>query len=210
MSELTKAMHELDEAKVLALTEQRIQANDPPTDILADLQEGMRLVGEDFEAGNYYLSELIMSAAVFKKVSEKLNAVMTVDAADAKYGTFVIGTVKDDIHDIGKDIVATLLACQGFNVVDLGVDVPAEKFVEAIKTHQPKIVGLSCLLTTAFDSLKNTIDAIEKAGLRDGLPILIGGATLTEETCKHVGADDFCLNANDAVITAKKISGGAV
>ena len=176
MSELVKAMHELDEAKVLTIMDQRIAASDPPLDILADLQEGMRLIGKDFEAGNYFLSELIMSATVFKMASEKLNTVLTQDAADAEFGTFVIGTVKDDIHDIGKDIVATLLACQGFNVVDLGVDVPAEKFVEAIKAHKPKVVGLSCLLTTAFESMKNTVDAIEQAGLRNGLPVIIGGA----------------------------------
>ncbi len=209
MDALVNAMHQLDEAKVFSLTDQRIAANEPVMAILEDLQEGMRRIGEDFEAGNYFLSELIMSAVVFKQVSEKMNTVMTVDAAEAKYGTFVIGTVKNDIHDIGKDIVATLLACQGFKVVDLGVDVLAEKFVEAVKTHQPRAVGLSCLLTSAFDSMKDTIAALEQAGFRKDLPILIGGATITEATCRYVGADDFCLNANEAVIKAKKMCGGA-
>jgi dimethylamine corrinoid protein len=208
MVELVKAMHALEEAKVLGLVDQRIQAKDSAIEILDDLQEGMRLIGEDFEKGNYFLSELIMSATVFKQASEKLSSILTTDASKAKYGTFLIGTVKDDIHDIGKDIVATLLACQGFNVVDLGVDVPVETFVEGVRTHKPNVLGLSCLLTTAFESMKATVDAITQAGLREGLPIIIGGATITESTCRYAGADAFCLNAHDAVNTAIRMSGG--
>ena len=94
-------------------------------------------------------------------------------------------------------------------MVDLGVDQPPEVFVEAVRKHRPSVVGFSCLLTSAFESLKATVDAIEKAGLRSGLPIMIGGATITEETCKYVGADVFCLDANSGVVTAQKLAGGA-
>lgn len=209
MNTLVEAMKNLEEDKVVGEVQNRLQENEDPIPILEDLQDGMRLVGDEYEKGSYYLSELIMSAVVFQKAAELLSEKLSVSSSKAEYGTFVIGTVKDDIHDIGKNIAATLLGCRGFNVVDLGVDVPAEAFIEAIKEHKPGVVGLSCLLTTAFDSMKNIVDAIEKAGLRSGLSILIGGATIDSNTCKYVGADAFCLNANDAVKTAQKMSGGA-
>jgi methanogenic corrinoid protein MtbC1 len=209
MNTLVEAMKNLEEDKVIGEVQSRLQANEDPIAILEDLQDGMRLVGDEYEKGSYYLSELIMSAVVFQKAAELLSEKLSVSSNKAEYGTFVIGTVKDDIHDIGKNIAATLLGCRGFNVVDLGVDVPADQFIEAIKEHKPAIVGLSCLLTTAFDSMKNIVDAIEEAGLRAGLSILIGGATIDANTANYVGADAFCLNANDAVITAQKMSGGA-
>jgi dimethylamine corrinoid protein len=209
MNKLVKAMKNLEEEKVVGEVQSRLQDNEDPIKILEDLQDGMRLVGDEYENGSYYLSELIMSATVFQKAAELLSDKLAASSSQAEHGTFVIGTVKDDIHDIGKNIVATLLACRGFNVVDLGVDVPAEAFIEAIKEHKPGVVGLSCLLTTAFDSMKNIVKAIEKAGLRSNLSILIGGATIDSNTSKYVGADAFCLNANQAVITAQKMSGGA-
>lgn len=209
MNKLVETMKNLEEDKVVGEVQSRLQGNEDPIKILEDLQNGMRLVGDEYEKGNYYLSELIMSATVFQKAAELLNEKLSASCSQPEYGTFVIGTVKDDIHDIGKNIVATLLACRGFNVVDLGVDVPAEAFIEAIKKNKPAVVGLSCLLTTAFDSMKNIINAIEKAGLRSGRSILIGGATIDSNTSKYVGADAFCLNANQAVITAQKMSGGA-
>ena len=209
MNELVQAMKNLEENTVVGKVQSRLQDNEDPIKILEDLQEGMRQVGDEYEKGSYYLSELIMSAVVFQKAAAILSEKLAASSSKAEHGTFVIGTVKDDIHDIGKNIVATLLACRGFNVVDLGVDVPAEAFIEAIKAHKPGVVGLSCLLTTAFDSMKDIVDAIEKAGLRSGLSIIIGGATIDATTSKYVGADAFCLNANDAVLTAQKMSGGA-
>lgn len=208
MKTLEQMMKDLNEAEVLAEVRRLDAQQVPATEILQGLQEGMRLVGEQFEAGNYFISELIMSAELFESGLALIKEKLAQTANQAVYGTLVIGTVKDDIHDIGKNIAATLLSCRGFKVIDLGVDVPIEAFVEAIKTHKPKLVGISCLLTTCFESIKETIDAIEKEGLRKGLPILIGGATIDQTTTTYVGADAFCRNANEGVLTAIKLAGG--
>ena len=209
MKILVEMMKELKEDQVLSQVKKMNEEGVEALDILQGLQEGMGLVGDEFEAGNYFLSELIMSGAIFQKAMDMIKDRLSQSQGEAEFGTFVIGTVKDDIHDIGKNIAATMLGCRGFNVVDLGVDVPIEKFVKAIKEHKPKVVGLSCLLTTCFESIKQTIDAIEKEGLRSGLPIIIGGATIDQNTSDYVGADAFCGNANEAVLTAKKLIGGA-
>ncbi|MDH7566966.1 MAG: cobalamin-dependent protein, partial [Clostridiales bacterium] len=154
----------------------------------------------------YFLSELIMSAEIFNVASGVLGGAGG-GAASSKYGTFVMGTIYDDIHDIGKNIVTTVMSSNGFNVVDLGVDVPTEKYIEAIKEHKPKCIGISCLLTTAFDNVKECIEAIEKEGLRDSVKILIGGGPVDEATCKYVKADHVCKNAQQTVEYCKKYMG---
>jgi dimethylamine corrinoid protein len=208
MSKLAKMMKELEEAQLLSEVNKMKDEGAAGLDILQDLQEGMRLVGEKFEAGEYFLSELIMSGVVFEKAVDIIKESLEQSTDESEHGTFVIGTVKDDIHDIGKNIAATLLACRGFNVVDLGVDVPIEKFLDSIREFKPRVLGLSCLLTTCFESMKATIDAIEKEGLKSGLPVIIGGATINKSICEYVGADEFCLNANDGVQTAQNLAGG--
>jgi methanogenic corrinoid protein MtbC1 len=209
MNNLAKLMKELKEEQVLSQVKKMNEEGILPVDILQELQEGMGLVGQEFERGNYFLSELIMSSTIFQQAMGILKESLTQALEEPEHGTFVIGTVKEDIHDIGKNIAATLLACRGFNVVDLGVDVPIEKFVDAIEEHRPTVVGLSCLLTTSFENMKSTIDAIEKKGLRSGLPIIIGGATIDKKTSDYVGADAFCRNANEGVLIAKKLAGDA-
>ncbi|MDH7567911.1 MAG: cobalamin-dependent protein, partial [Clostridiales bacterium] len=124
-----------------------------------------------------------------------------------RYGTFVMGTIYDDIHDIGKNIVTTVMSSNGFNVVDLGVDVPTAKYVEAIKQYKPKVIGISCLLTTAFDNIKECIQTLEKEGLRKDIKVLIGGGPVDEATCKYVGADHVCKNAQETVEYSKKYMG---
>ena len=175
MSKLATMMKELDETQLLSEVKRLKEENASALDILQDLQEGMGLVGNEYEAGNYYLSELMMSGTIFEQAVDIIKENLEQSTDEPEHGTFVIGTVKDDIHDIGKNIASTLLACRGFNVVDLGVDVPIDKFINAIRQHEPSVLGLSCLLTTCFDSMKATIDAIEKEGLKAGLPIIIGG-----------------------------------
>jgi methanogenic corrinoid protein MtbC1 len=209
MNDLVKAMKDLEEQQVLNDVERMNKEGIEALEILQGLQEGMRLVGEEFEAGNYYLSELIMSGKIFEQALDIIEDRLTQSQGEAEFGTFLIGTVKEDIHDIGKNIAATILGCRGFNVVDLGVDVPIEKFIEAIKEHKPRIVGLSCLLTTCFENMKETIDAIESEGLRKNLPIIIGGATIDRQTSDYVGADAFCHDANEGVTIATKLIGGA-
>ncbi|MCR4436365.1 MAG: cobalamin-dependent protein [Clostridiales bacterium] len=203
---LIEAMADLDEDLVLSEVKALISQNVLALDIIAYLQEGMGIVGKRFEEKEYFLSELIMSAEIFNEASQLLGGVGGAGAT-SKYGTFVMGTIYDDIHDIGKNIVTTVMSSNGFNVVDLGVDVCTEKYIDAIKEYKPKVIGISCLLTTAFDNIKECIQSIEKAGLRKDLKILIGGGPVDEATCKYVGADHVCKNAQETVEYSKKYMG---
>lgn len=206
MTDLAQALGDLDEAMAVALVEEKLARGLEPLPILQELQLGMNLVGERFESGEYYLSELIYGADIFQKASAPLQELLQGQAQE-KLGTLVLGTVKNDIHDFGKNIVATLMRANGIEVVDLGVDVDWAAFVQAIKEHQPQLVGMSCLLTTAFDAMKETIQAIEAAGLRDKVTILVGGGPVDENTREYVGADRYCRTAQDGVSAAKQVLG---
>ena len=200
--DLVKAMSELDEDLVVEAVKDQLITGIPAGDILAQLQQGMEQVGKLYEAGEYYLSELIMSADVFSTASALLNAFLVEGEEARTCGTVVLGTVKDDIHDIGKNIVATVLSCNGFKVVDVGVDAPIESFVQAVKESRPQVVGMCCLLTTAFDVMKETVAAVKAAD--PSVTVLVGGGPVDLNVCKYVGADGYCKNAYDAVETAKK------
>ncbi|MDH7566283.1 MAG: cobalamin-dependent protein [Clostridiales bacterium] len=203
---LVDAMADLNEDAVLEEVKALKAQNVPNLDIIAYLQEGMGIVGKRFEEKEYFLSELIMSAEIFNEASQILGGVGG-GSATSKYGTFVMGTIYDDIHDIGKNIVTTVMSSNGFNVIDLGVDVPTAKYVEAIKQYKPKVIGISCLLTTAFDNIKECIQTLEKEGLRKDVKVLIGGGPVDEATCKYVGADHVCRNAQETVEYSKKYMG---
>lgn len=204
--ELTNALAQLDEDTLLNEVKELFGQGIPALEILAALQKGMEEVGHKFEAKEYFLSELIMSADIFKEATNLLGDAFSADNS-GKLGTVVIGTVQEDIHDIGKDIVVTILRCNGFNVIDLGVDVPHEKFVEAVKEYNPQIVGMSCLLTSAFDNMRDAITAIETAGLREGRTILIGGGPTDDKVKDYVKADRVCKNAQEAVEACKTALG---
>ena len=204
--EISKALAELEDDVVLDGVKELFNKGVPALEILVALQKGMEEVGQKFEAKEYFLSELIMSADIFKEATAILGDAFLGDTSD-KLGTVVIGTVKEDIHDIGKDIVVTILKCNGFNVIDLGVDVPHENFVAAIKAHNPQIIGLSCLLTTAYDNMRDAIAMIEAEGLRVGRKILIGGGPTDSKVCEYVKADIVCKNAQEAVEACKNIVG---
>ncbi|SHN82963.1 cobalamin B12-binding domain-containing protein [Desulfitobacterium chlororespirans] len=202
--ELAKKLGALDEDAVLAGVQALKEQGVPGLDIIQELQEGMQAVGQKYEAKEYFLSELIMSAEIF---NEAISALGDLSGTEQSHlGNFVLGTIYGDIHDIGKNIVSTVLKCNGFNVIDLGVDVPAEKFIEGIKEYKPKVIGFSCLLTTAFDNIKSAIEAIEKAGLRNELRILIGGGPVDQSVCDYVKADAVCRSAQEAVEVAQKFS----
>ncbi|MCR4437131.1 MAG: cobalamin-dependent protein [Eubacteriales bacterium] len=203
---LVDAMADLNEDAVLEEVKALKAQNVPNLDIIAYLQEGMGIVGKRFEEKEYFLSELIMSAEIFNEASQILGGIGG-GSGTSKYGTFVMGTIYDDIHDIGKNIVTTVMSSNGFNVIDLGVDVPTAKYVEAIKQYKPKVIGISCLLTTAFDNIKECIQTLEKEGLRKDVKVLIGGGPVDEATCKYVGADHVCKNAQETVEYAKKYMG---
>jgi methylmalonyl-CoA mutase cobalamin-binding domain/chain len=199
-------MADLNEDAVLEEVKALKAKNVPALDIIASLQEGMGIVGKRFEEKEYFLSELIMSAEIFNEASQLLGGMGGAGTA-SKYGTFVMGTIYDDIHDIGKNIVTTVMSSNGFNVIDLGVDVPTAKYVEAIRQYKPKVIGISCLLTTAFDNIKECIQTLEKEGLRKDVKVLIGGGPVDEATCKYVGADHVCRNAQETVEYSKKYMG---
>jgi methylmalonyl-CoA mutase cobalamin-binding domain/chain len=199
---LVDAMAELDEDVVLAEVKALKGQGVPALEIIESLQEGMGIVGKRFEKKEYFLSELIMSAEVFNEASQLIGGMG--QSGESKYGIFVLGTIYDDIHDIGKNIVNTVMSSNGFEVIDLGVDVPTAKFIEAIKQYKPKVIGISCLLTTCFDNVKECIKAIEDAGLRDDVKIIIGGGPVDEATGKYVKADIVCKNAQEDVDYCKK------
>jgi len=202
-TDLAQALGDLQEDDVIAGVEDRLSAGDDPTAILTEVQRGMEIVGKRFEDGEYYLSELLFAADIFKKVNAPLTERLA-GRESKKLATMVLGTVKNDIHEFGKDIVATILRSNGVAVVDLGIDVEYDAFVSAIREHQPEFVGLSCMLTTVFGEMKNTIAAIEQAGLRDGVQIYIGGGPVDESLVAHVGADLYCRTAQDAVVAIKQ------
>lgn len=206
VSTLTQAVGDLDEAAAVRIVEERLAAGEAPLAILQDLQAGMNVVGERFESGEYFLSELIYAADIFKKSGTPVQARLAGQTQE-KLGTMVLGTVKNDIHDFGKDIVATVMSSNGIEVIDLGVNVEHQAFVDAIKEHKPQLVGMSCLLTTVFDDMKEAIDTITAAGLRDQVKILVGGGPVDQACADYVGADAYCRTAQDGVITAKRFLG---
>ena len=205
-SPLAQAVGDLEEDKAVTLVQDKLAKGEPALWILEELQAGMNIVGERFETGDYYLSELIYAADIFKKAGAPLQEELK-SATQKSHGTLVLGTVKNDIHDFGKDIVATVMRSNGIDVVDLGVNVEHQAFVDAIKEHKPALVGMSCLLTTVFDDMKAAIRAIADAGLRDQVTILVGGGPVDQATADYVGADYYCKTAQDGVIAAKKVLG---
>jgi len=197
----------LNEDKVIEILKERIEKNEDPLDIMADVKVAMKKVGELFSNGEYFLPDLMMSGEILRQIFEIIGPKLKEGKKEEKKGKVLLGTVKDDIHDIGKDIVRFLLEAQGFDVLDLGVDVPPEVFIDKIKEFKPKVVALSGFLTIAFDSMKETIEKIKEAGLRDSVKIMIGGGTIDESIVSYVGADAFGDTAMDAVKLATKWMG---
>ena len=202
--QLINAIADMDEEGAIALTKELLAAGASPTAILDDCRAAMELVGSRFEHGEYFIPELILAGEMLKGVSAEVKPYLTGGQADVKkLGKVVIGTVKGDIHDIGKDIVVFMLDVNGFEVHDLGIDVPVQAFVDTIAAVKPQVVALSGFLTLAFDSMKETVTAIEQAGLRAGVKIMVGGGTVDEQVCKYAGADAFGADAMAAVTLAK-------
>jgi 5-methyltetrahydrofolate--homocysteine methyltransferase len=208
MSEqLVNYIAEMQEEEALALAKELLDAGTPPTQILDDCRMAMTIVGKRFEEGQYFIPELILAGEMLKSISAEVKPRM-VGSHDVKKGARVIvGTVKGDIHDIGKDIVVFMLDVNGFEVLDLGIDVPVETFVTRIAEFKPQVVALSGFLTLAYDSMKETVAAIKAAGLRDSVKIMIGGGTVDDQVRQYAGADAFGLDAMAAVTLAKSWTG---
>lgn len=192
LENIANLMGELEDEALYEAVKEALAKGYSKLEIIEALQKGMAVVGDLFSKKEYYIAELAFSAEIFEEASKLFGED---DTAESKYGTFLLGTVYTDLHDIGKNIVNSVFKCNGFNVVDLGIDVQPEKFLDAIRQYDPKVVGISALLTTSFDPMKDVIDQIRSQGLDKGRFILIGGAPIDENTCKYVNADDF---VNDA------------
>ena len=195
---IVEAIIELDEQAALELADGMIKSGTEPVEILERCREGMSLVGEKFESGDFFLSEMIMAAEIFNQIMNIVRPHLK-SALSEPRGKVVIGTVEGDVHDIGKNIAIALLKAEGFDIVDLGVDVPPATFVEAIREHEPDIVGMSSLLTVALETTKQTIDAITEAGLRDKVRIIVGGGRIDSHATEYIKPDASTDNAAQGV-----------
>jgi 5-methyltetrahydrofolate--homocysteine methyltransferase len=200
--ELATAISDLEEEKALRLAKERFEKGDDPMAILASCQEGMMKVGKRFETGEYFISDLMLAGDIFKTATAPLEARITAGGGAGNKGKIVFGTVKGDIHNIGKDIVVGLLKAGGFDVLDLGIDVPPRKFVDAVKETGANIVGLSGLLTVAYDAMKETVSALNAAGLK--VKVMIGGGPMTSAVKEFTGADAWGTDAQSAVTLANQ------
>ena len=204
---LVQTLVEMKEAEALRRAKQLLDEGVAPLEILESCSRAMEVVGERFEKGDYFLPHLMMAGEMLKQISNLLKPLIEQHKTEDKRGKVLIGTVEGDIHDIGKNIVAFLLEANGFEVRDIGINQKPENFVEAIKVFQPKVVGMSGLLTLAFDSMKKTVQAIEQAGLRKEVRIIIGGGVVTEKIKEYTGADAYAPDAVAGVRLAKEWTG---
>ncbi len=200
---LVAAIADMQEDEALRITKEMLDAGTDPQQILDATREAMSIVGARYEKKEYFLPELIIAGDLLKAIGALVKPKLKSAAASRAKGKVLIGTVAGDIHDIGKDIVSFMLDVNNFEVKDIGVDVPEEKFVEAIREFKPDVLGMSGFLTQAFDQMKVTIEAIRKAGLRDRLKIMIGGAIMDAKVATYVGADAYGPDATTAVKLAK-------
>jgi methanogenic corrinoid protein MtbC1 len=201
LQDLINAFIDMREQDALRLTHQLLAAHTPPLEIIDACRKAMAVVGQRFQDGECFIPELILSGEMLTTITEILKPHMTAEAAAVKLGKVVIGTVEGDIHDIAKNIVALMLDINGFEVIDLGVDVSPAKFVEAVRQTGAKIVGLSGFLTLAFDPMKETVAALKTAGLE--AKVMIGGGQVDEQVRRYTGAHAYGKDAVEAVALAK-------
>lgn len=199
---LIELIADMNEEEAIKLASDMLDNGYDPMKLLEHCRAGMDIVGKRFESGEYFLPELMLAGEMLSEISKKAKPLIVESQAGgeaANKGVVIIGTVHGDLHDIGKNIVTFMLDINGYKVIDLGIDVPIDTFLDSIKEHKPSVVGLSGFLTLAFDSMKETIDAIHAAGLRDGIKIMIGGGQVDDTIRDYTGADAFGLNAMSAV-----------
>ena len=205
---LVSLMSDLMEDETIALVKDLVKQGTDPMSILDDARRAMEQVGKRFEKCEYFIPDLMMAGEILKGISDIVRPLMTGGQAAAKKGKVLIGTVAGDIHDIGKDIVTFMLDVSGYDVLDIGIDVPVETFVQKIRDFQPQVVGLSGFLTLAFDSMKNTVRGLREAGLRDNVKVMIGGGQIDDEVRRYTEADAYGKDAVAAVNLCKQWIGG--
>jgi trimethylamine corrinoid protein len=205
---LIQALVEMDEAGALKETKALLDGGCDPVKILEACTTAMEAVGKRFESGEYFLPHLMMAGEMLKQVSDAVKPLLKEAQTAAEKGRVLIGTVKGDIHDIGKNIVSFLLEANGFDVLDIGVDQTPASFVEAVREFKPTVVGLSGLLTLAFDAMKETVQALQDAGLRDQVKIMIGGGQMSDKVKEYTGADAYGPDAMAGVRLCRQWIGG--
>ena len=205
LEQISKGVIEGDVASVQKLTSQALEEGQNPAQILNEaLIPGMEVVGQKMKSGEYYIPEVLLCAKAMKTASEVLKPLLYQDGSTQPVGRVVLGSVLGDMHDIGKNLVAIMLEGAGFEVIDLGIDVPPQRFVEAIVESEAPILGLSALLTTTMLNMKEVIAALQQAGRRQSVKVMIGGAPVTQRFCDEIGADVFCRDAASGAETAKR------
>ncbi len=205
-SALIAAVADLEEETALAIVRDRLDAGEDPLRVIQDCQEGLHQVGMRYEQNQYYLAGLIMGGEIFRQVMDMAQPLIARQISGHASGTVLLGTVRGDIHDLGKNIVSMLLSCHNFRVHDLGVDVAPSTFVEQVATIRPDIVCLSGLLTSAYDAMHETVTLLRDRGYRG--PIIIGGGQLNEQVFQYVGADHWTIDAVAGVELCKRLVAG--
>jgi len=203
--ELIDAVVDMNEDEALNIADKLLEGGTAPLSLLDDCREALGIIGDRFAAGECFVPELILAGEMLRQIGEKVKPLIEGSGGgpQKKIGKIVFGTVEGDIHDIAKDIVVFMLDVNGFDVMDLGVDVPAAKFVEAVKEFKPQVVGLSGFLTLAYDPMKNTVQALKDAGLRDSVKIMIGGGQMDDQVAAYAKADAYGKDAMAAVTLSK-------
>lgn len=203
--QLVEAIADMREEEAVKMAREMLDSGYDAIKLLGHCREAMEIVGKRYEEGEYFLPELMLAGEMLRAIGDMAKPLIKQEAGEGKTaGTVVIGTVQGDLHDIGKNIVTFMLEINGYKVIDLGIDVPVATFIESIKKHKPQVVGLSGFLTLAFDAMKQTIEAMKEAGLRNSVKIMIGGGQVDEAVKNYTGADAFGLNAMDAVSLCKQ------
>ncbi len=205
LDDLKQAVLEGEQEQAIELTQKALEGGTDASTILNDaLIAAMDIVGAEYERGDRYVPEMLISAEAMKGAMGILRPKLT-EAGVKSRGKIVLGTVEGDLHDIGKNLVTMMLEGAGFEVEDLGIEVPAKQFVDAVREHEPEILGMSALLTTTMVHMPDVIKALEEAGLRDKVKVILGGAPVTQEYADKIGADGYAADAASAVDLAKRL-----
>ncbi len=206
---IRNAVLKFDPEELERVVKESLEKGYSALEVVNALTSALKVIGDKFERGEIFLVQLIVAGEACKNVTSKYLEPLLRKEEEKRsaLGKVVIGTVEGDIHEIGKNIVAAMLTASGFEVIDLGVDVPTERFVKAVKEHDPDILGLSALLTTTMPMQKEVIEALKREGLRERVKVIVGGAPVTESWAKEIGADGYADNAVEAVKLAKRLMG---
>jgi methanogenic corrinoid protein MtbC1 len=196
---LIQAVEDLNEQDALKWVQQRLAAGEDVLEIQKDVHEGLRRVGHRYETGEYYIADLIVAGELVKRIMQLKGMAFSIKTKGPAVGTILVGTVFEDIHDVGKDVFISMLQSVGFRTIDLGVDVSSSRFVEAIRKEKPDILGISGVLTTIGENLMKVMDDIRQADLREGLFIIVGGSSINDRLFERLGADAFSQDALEGI-----------